>query len=288
MSWAYNQIDVYLSGAYDVQDTSVNNSNWVPLSIYGLLHSRPVLTPSTVEGDSISIPGRNGKRLSVINQRTNAKLTFQVIAVDAWPFASLKQQNVMIRDRVNYIKSYVNDAKRVSYKCPGRVANSYFEIIKTTITNLNDADEKVAALEVEMELYPFEFYFEGNQRITIAPSSSELITNTLPFDDCYPLIIFSSSGTNKQGSISITKDSKTYTITYENSSTSQIPSAVNLDIAKEEAYYQKTDGTCLSANRYLSGDDYNMFKIGKGDTVTFTNNFTSDNMYLYTRKGLVV
>lgn len=297
--WAYNQIDVYLSGEENILgETSVNTNSWVPLSIYGLLHSRPVLTPSTVEGDSISIPGKNGKRLSIINNRTNAKLKFQIIAMDAWPFAELKAQGVTIRDRINYLKSYLEDAKRVSYKCPGRVPNSFFEIVKTTITNHNDADEKVQALEVEMELMPFEYYFDGNQVINVAANSSTTISNPLPFSTCEPVIIFSKLGhgdaspeQSTSGKIVMTKEDGTaYTIKYYNADIAYSP--VTLEIGKELAYYRYVDyqtqkQVYLNANRYLSGDDYTNFKIEKGTTVTISNQFYAP-MKIYTRKGLTV
>lgn len=287
--WTYNQIDVYLSGEENILgETSVNTNSWVPLSIYGLLHSRPVLTPSTVEGDSISIPGKNGKRLSIINNRTNAKLKFQIIAIDAWPFAELKAQGVTIRDRINYLKSYLDDAKRVSYKCPGRVPNSFFEIVKTTITNHNDADEKVQALEVEMELMPFEYYFDGNQEVTIAANSMGSLDNALPFAACDPIIIFSTSGTGDAVSGQLQWQNngvgKVYKLRYYNEGTA--PSSVTLDVGKGLAYYT-SNNTFINANRYLSGDDYDNFKVPKGTRVIIYNEFNAP-MKIYTRKGLTV
>lgn len=283
MTWAYNQIDVYLSGNDNILgEASVDTSSWVPLSTYGLLRSRPALTPSTVEGDSISISGKDGKRLSVINQRTNAKLKIDILLVDAWPFADLKQQGIMIRDRMNIIKSYVMDAKRIAYKAPGREPNSYYEIIKSTMT-LTDADEKAMTMEVEFELYPFEFYFVGNLATAIAPQSSAAISNQFPFDTCYPIIQLSSAGRSKTASLVVSYGGTSSTITYAGPTTQDAPSSVTLDVGRELAYYTTNSGY-KNANKYFDGV-YANAKIPKNETVTFTNNST-DPMIIYPRKGL--
>lgn len=283
MTWAYNQIDVYLSSSENILgETSVATNSWVPLSTYGLLRGRPAITASTVEGDSISIPGRNGKQLSVITNRSNAKLKFEILMVDAWPFAELKQQNIMIRDRYNIVKSFVMDAKRVAFKAPGHVANSYYEIVNVTMTP-NDADEKALSLTVEFEIIPYEYYFEGNVAITIAANESETITNSIPFDECSPIYIMGTATRFATAVIEISGD-KSGTITYT-SSTYQAPSQVTLDTDKELAYYNN-NGSYINANRYFEGD-YKIGRIPKNSTINIRNR-SNAVMTVYTRKGIKV
>lgn len=283
MTWAYNQIDVYLSSSENILgETSVATNSWVPLSTYGLLRGRPAITASTVEGDSISIPGRNGKQLSVITNRSNAKLKFEILMIDAWPFAELKQQNIMIRDRYNIIKSFVMDAKRVAFKAPGHVANSYFEIVNVTMTP-NDADEKALSLTVEFEIIPYEYYFEGNAPVSVAGYATETFVNAIPFDECYPT--YSISILSGIGDIELViSGDKAGTIKIQRA-IQLVNKTIILDTDKELAYYINGN-KYVNVNRYINGD-YKLGRIPKNSTISITNG-NNVEMLIYTRKGIKV
>lgn len=285
MTWAYNQIDVYLSSSENILgETSVATNSWVPLSTYGLLRGRPAITASTVEGDSISIPGRNGKQLSVITNRSNAKLKFEILMVDAWPFADLKQQNIMIRDRYNIVKSFVMDAKRVAFKAPGHVANSYYEIVNVTMTP-NDADEKALSLTVEFEIIPYEYYFEGNMPVSVAAYATETFVNEIPFDECCPTYSISVLGGGIIGDIEIViGGDKQGTITIQRA-IQLINKTIILDTDKELAYYINGNNY-VNVNRYINGD-YKLGRIPKNSTINITNG-NNVEMLIYTRKGIKV
>lgn len=275
MSWAYNQIDVYISTQDNILgETSVNTNSWVPLSIYGILRGRPVLTPSTVEGDKVTITGRDGRSVSTISSRANAKLEFEILAVDAWPFATLKAQGITVRKRIDILKALLNNTVRITYKEPGRDPDSFFIVYSTTLT-LTDADEKAQSIKVSMELHPFEYWFSGNTQITVAASGSYTFTNQLPDAECYPIYQIPAD-VSGQPNITVNNNVLAYT-----PNTVITTGLITIDTFDQLAYYSPS----VNPNRYFNGS-YDKLTFPVGSNVVHNN--TNKAIYIYTRKGMTL
>lgn len=281
VDWAYNDIDVYLSPSDNILgETSVNTNSWVPLSTYGLLRSRVALTPSTVEGTSISIPCRDGKAISTDSGRGNAKIEFEVLIADEWVHrASETTANMTLRERYDMVAALLNNTKRVAYKQPGRSANSYFIVYKTNLT-FQDADEKVFIIKAQMEVHPFEFYFVGNIPTTIAVNATETFTNFLPLSECGPIYLVG----NGAGSIKIKlNDSATWLEVKVAKAINESDAAnkVAIDTTKNLVYTIKTKD---NRNDYISGD-LKLLRFKQGDTIYIQNKLAAD-LVVYPRNGI--
>ncbi len=201
MGWSYNQIDVYLSDKpFQLDEMGVSNS-WTRVSTYGLLRDRPAIKSSTNNSDKITIPGRPGELYSVVEKRSNAQISFEILVGDIWPHASLKaSQNPWLNNVLNrtyYLKSILDTTKRIAYCEPGKTASDYFEVLNTTC-EITDSDEKATLIKVTMDVYPFRYAFDSfpgtpaNTAYISLPKNDtyEDRTNfTLPYSDCNPIFI---------------------------------------------------------------------------------------------------
>lgn len=274
--WSYNDIDVYIS-SYDniLGEVSVETSSWVALSTYGLLRGRPKLTPSTVSANGLEIPGRDGTTYQVDSRRGNAKIEFEILIADEWVHKGAQElDGLSVRDRTDIVFSLCNLMKRVAWKCPGRDADSYFLVYKVKLTP-TDGYDVAQVIKVELEVHPFEWFFEGNK-----PEITELKTlqveNPIPFSVCKPVYVFQGTGsitvTNTTTGASGTVSATAYPGNLE----------VVLDTWKQIAY---TKESTLNANRFLNGEYSNLW-IFEGETVNITHNFTNE-ITVYTRKGII-
>lgn len=265
-NWTYNQIDVYLTDTDNILgETSVVNERWVSLSTYGLLRGRVALTPSTVEGTQLQIPRRDGKTYTVDSARGNAKLDFELLIADDWPHKSLNQT---IRTRADIVMAYLNSAKRIAYKQPGRAADSYFLVYKTTLT-LTDADEKAMTIKVSMEVHPFEFLLSGNAPVQIGPNYSITMNNAFPLSVCKPSFVVGGTG-------NITVDGHTVTATKTVPANTLIDTFTGL-VSDQTGVYNRND--------YFDGD-YEGLYIPTKESVSITNGF-SQTITLYVRRGMI-
>lgn len=285
VDWAYNDIDVYISSSDNILgETSVNTTSWVPLSTYGLLRSRVALTPSTVEGTSITIPGRDGKTYSTDSGRGNAKIEFEILIADEWVHrTSETTASMTVRERTDMVAALLNNARRVAYKQPGRTADSYFMIYKTTLT-FQDADEKAFVIKVQMEVYPFEFYLSGNTPITIAAGGTASFANPLPNSVCRPTYVIGNTGA---GYIDLSREPQSVATRFNRV---LVRKAINQAEGNElvldsflQLIYSKT--TIENMNTYIDGDVQNV-KFPQGMT-TYINNFTLATVIVYPRGGII-
>ena len=269
MSWAYNNIDVYVTDTENILgETSV--ANWVPLSNYGILRGRPDLTLSTVEGDSITIKKKDGRPMSIDSSRGNAKLSFEILVADTWVFSN---SNTTVYDRIDILLSILNQIKRISYKEPGKDAYFYYIVYKTSLT-LNDADEKAATIKVSMDIHPFEFFFVGN--VPISVSSSETIRNLLPCSLCMPTYVFTGGG-------KIYLDYGYGDVRPAVEASTDIPDGITvLDTFTGLVYGLANED---NRNNYMSGL-YSDLWIDGNSEVTVKSTF-SEPIIVYTRKGIV-
>jgi hypothetical protein len=191
--WSYNQIDVRISQYENILgDTNPEAITWEALSRVSLVRGRPTITPSTIDANQLSIPGRMGKPYSLIAGRTNAVLQFELLVADAWPFEELADVEALntVEKRVDYVKAKLAYAKRVCYKEPGRTWSWFFEIYKTEITE-NDADERACVLQIKMEVFPFKFDFTGNTGIIVNNGSNYNLTSLVANYPCNPVYMVS-------------------------------------------------------------------------------------------------
>lgn len=302
MGWSYNQIDVYLSDSPNQLGETAIGPTWAQVSTYGLLRDRPAITSSTNNSDKIVIPGRPGELYSTVEKRSNAQFSFEVLVADAWPFASLKASSDQwlnnVYNRALYLKSYIESAKRVSYKEPGKQAIDYFEVLNTKC-DITDSDEKAMLLKVTMDIYPFRYFFDGNAPIELAygmyednPDNGNHFTR--PISDCSPIYVtepFPSSGSFALY-LSVGSYLEDNTVLMESevklnpARATQFASAIAgkqlyIDTGKMLAY--DSDGNPM--NKYLQGD-YQFIRIKGCSYKVRMNNLSSVKIYCYSRRGI--
>lgn len=275
--WSYNDIDVYITPTENVLgEVSVDTNNWTALSLYGLVRGRPKLTPSTVTANGLEIPGRDGTTYQVDSRRGNAKIEFEILIADEWVHRQLEREKpeiagLSVRQRTDIVFSLCNLMKRVAWKCPGRDADSYFLVYKVKLTP-TDGYDVAQVIKVELEVHPFEWFFEGNQPLTTTQGSL-LVENPIPFSRCMPVYIIKGAGHLYIGSQSTGITATAY-------GNNQIV----IDTWKEMVYV-KDSNPVVNANRYVSGDLSNLW-IFDGETVTIMSDFSED-VTVYTRKGII-
>lgn len=265
MSWAYNDIDVYLTETRDDQyfEPAVNEY-WTPVSDYGIVRSRVVLTPSTYDGNQVTIPGRDGRPYETDRSRGNAKIEFEVLVVDSWVFASSQSS---VRERADELMALINRARRISYKQPGKPAEGYFLIYKTTLT-VTDADEKAIVVKVSLEVHPYEWLFSGNQGLYISPNETKTIVIPQRCNVAMPYLELNGVGTLRvSGSNDYLEKSE--------------GGAVHIDTWRFTAEYWPSRN---SANLILSGD-YDSLWLKPGENLV-TSGLTEMSR-IRTRMGII-
>lgn len=192
MSWAFNQIDVFLS-TVDVDYENNQPTQWINVSDYGLVRSRPTITSSAFSGSSINVPGKNGLDYGVFDKRGNAKIEFEILVAYDWPHEFLRRQeyNLTVWDRIDLLQSYLNITKAFSYKEPGLGLNHFYKVKRLT-TTINDAYEEAATIKVSAEVSPYRYDFDGWRPIQLQNGS--VIRNTYPGQPMSPTIFFQGSG----------------------------------------------------------------------------------------------
>lgn len=283
VNWTYNDIDVYLSSSDNILgETSVNTTSWVPLSTYGLLRSRVALTPSTVEGTAITVPGRDGKTYSTDSGRGNAKIEFEILIADEWAHRTAEATaNMTVRQRADMVAALLNNVRRVAYKQPGRTADSYFMVYKTTQT-FQDADEKAFVINVQMEVHPFEFYLSGNAPIVLGDHGVGTYANSFPNSECRPTYVI---GNASSGIITLTKQGASSYFNYI-----RIRKPISQDAGNEvvldsflQLIYSKS--SIDNMNSYIDGDVQGV-RFPQGITTTISN-LSAANVTVYPRGGIV-
>lgn len=290
MGWHFNDLDVYVSAVSDVLgETSYETSNWVSVSNYGLVRSRPTVTRSTNSAQNVTIPGTLGEKYSRIEQRSNAKIQFEILIGDVWPHAHLKKSNNTflrtVLNRALYLEQVLNMAKRVAVKEQGHDTMEYYEVADVNI-ELNDAYENAAVIKCTMDIYPFLYDFSSNAPITIAANASQTLHNELPYSECCPVYIFNNSGSNKTVSFAYYRGNtllSNFTLEIK-----ALPAGKTLVIdTKKMQAYDKTsldNGNPEPLNKYVNGD-YDQMRIPQNSIATITNG-TSGAITVYMRKGL--
>ena len=297
MGWHYNDLDIYVSALYDVLDeTSYETANWFRVSQLGLIRSRPTVTRSTNNAEKKSVPGTIGELRSTVEQRSNAKIQFEILVADAWPFASLKtSQNTLLQTVLNralYLEQVLYTAKRVAVKEQGHPTKEYYEVEDVAV-EFNDADEKAAVLKCTMEVFPYIYDFSTNEKIVIAANGNQTVYNTLPYSECSPLYLFNGIGSAlANGNVRVRCSKNNVEISdYTMQIKSNIPSSVTglvVDTKRMQAYdqsflqSQSTDITPM--NKYCYGD-YDKLRIPANSTAIINNN-TSAPLHFYMRRGL--
>lgn len=262
MSWAYNEIDIYLTDTDSSPgETSIGNS-WKAVSEYGIVRSRVALTPSTYDSaNKITIAGRDGRPYTTDRSRGNAKIDIEVLCVDSWVFAGV---NTTVRQRAESLMARINKARRIAYKQPGKSADGYFLIYNTTLS-ITDADEKAIVIKASFEVHPLEWIFAGNAANIIESGATETITIPEYCAVSMPIYDLMGSGTvNVNGNV------------LESTSSGSI----RLDTWRFTAVYRPSG---LNANLSLSGD-YEGLWLNPGEN-TITNGLTNA-IRVYTRMGI--
>lgn len=306
--WAYNLIDLYISDKPNqLGETQISTVLWDQISLYGLMRGRPTLTPSTNNAQKQTIPGRPGELYSVVQQRSNAKLQFEILVADAWPFAALKAGNNPwlnnVFNRAYYIVDILNNAKRVSYKEPGKPATDYYEVISVT-NEITDSDERAMLIKCTIEIFPFKFSFDGNEAhvVNAAGGVNKVEWNLKPYSECWPVFTtnnFSDSSANNFNFV-VTAEERVISgssVTYNTVRVGHIyvpaerlydfrnvmvGKSLIVDTNKLMAY----NSDISPMNKYLYGD-YDKLRFPGGCYITIQNNSTV-TLYVYTRRGIAV
>lgn len=304
--WKYNLIDLYVSNKPNQLGEIAINSEWEQISLYGLMRGRPTLTPSTNNTTKEQIPGRPGEIYSTVLKRSNAKIQFEILVADAWPFAELKAGNDEwlnnVYNRTFYILDILNNAKRVSYKEPGKTAYDYFEVVSVT-NEVSDADKKAAVIKCTMEIFPFKYEFSGNQAINIVPYTlyEYQPINLRPHSECWPIFV---SDTIRDSNEKIYLTVACYDkVTVDDHTTYRLKSQgeVMVPDSKKAAFstalsgkkaiidtnnLQAYDNNSEPINRYFTGE-YDTLRIPGNSYVTI-NNTSTRNITMYTRRGIAI
>lgn len=304
--WKYNLIDLYVSNKPNQLGETAINSEWEQISLYGLMRGRPTLTPSTNNATKDQIPGRPGELYSTVTKRSNAKLQFEILVADAWPFESLKRSDNEwlnnVYNRSFYILDILNNAKRVSYKEPGKTAYDYFEVVSIT-NEISDADKRAAVIKCTMEIFPFKFSFSGNAGVSLSPYASLNYNpmNLRPFSECWPVFVSNTiTGTNDHINIEITcydrvLSNEQWTYVQKTHGEVMVPTAKRaafstalnnkqaiIDTNRLQAY----DSDINPINRYLTGE-YDTLRI-PGNSYVSIDNLSSVTITMYTRRGIAI
>lgn len=285
--WAYNLIDVKISPVDNrLGETSPNDSYyWFTLSSLGILRGRPKITPSTLSGSSKETPGKDGNPYSVFKRRGNATIEFELLIVDAWPFANLQNS---IEERVNNVTGRLLQTRRMTYTEPGREYSTFFVVYNTTVTE-QDVDEKVSVLQIKMEVHPFKYNFSGNAAITIpAGETSDYLDSFVLYAGCNPIYkVSTSADENKSFNINyirVGEERKTNTLTL--SKTSQAINDIYIDTEKCLAY-KSSGNQIVSMSQYLKGYIENMRWPVRGADMHLVNH-TSAAITVYPRSGKII
>lgn len=304
--WKYNLIDLYVSNKPNQLGETAVNSDWEQISLYGLMRGRPTLTPSTNNSTKEQIPGRPGEIYSTVLKRSNAKIQFEILVADAWPFAELKAGNNEwlnnVYNRTFYILDILNNAKRVSYKEPGKTAYDYFEVASVT-NEVSDADKKAAVIKCTMEIFPFKYEFDGNQAINITPYTlyEYQPINLRPHSECWPIFVSDTiRDSNEKLHLMVAcydKVTASSQVTYRLKSQGEVEvpdskkaafsTALNgkkaiIDTNNLQAYDNNSD----PINRYFTGE-YDKLRIPGNSYVTVENTGTR-TITMYTRRGIAI
>ena len=194
MSWAYNQIDIFfMTQDIPLDITTVENDRyWNKASDFGIVRSRPALTPSSLTGTSTSIPGRNGTIYPSSATRGNAKLQFDILIENSWVHNIEDDGTVM--SRADILMALIRDTKTISYKMPGVEPNFYLKTTRKIDVTIANLDKDGIVVQATMEIKPFKYWFTGNAHITIEPETAAEIPITYPNGICKPLLRFNTAG----------------------------------------------------------------------------------------------
>ena len=291
--WSYNQIDIRISQFDNILgDTDPEAVTWEALSRVSLVRGRPSITPSSVDANQLSIPGRMGKPYSLIAGRTNAVLQFELLVADAWPFEELAQVEALdtVEKRVNYVKAKLMYAKRVCYKEPGRNWDWFFEIYKIDITE-NDADERACVLQIKMEVFPFKYYFSGNGGTTVNSASNFNFTSLVTYYPCNP--IYKISGNSVSGNLRVVGakggiQSWSKEVSVAKNSNEPI---MYIDAEKLLVYCTDANESYISSGTEYTNGNLDNLRIPKMDSsidsIKIYNNLNT-SIVVYPRNGVIV
>ena len=145
------------------------------------LATRPVLTPSEVEYDRYTIPGRVGEVVSNYGTRGNAKINF------------------MIHQKITSSTTHsLNEAISWFTATPGRLILSSdepdtgYDVITSKLVSITNVADDYKRAEIEMEIYPRKIIAATLNGRTANPNST--ITVAVNCDTCEPIYEIWGSG----------------------------------------------------------------------------------------------
>ena len=262
MSWAFNQLDVFLSTVDVNHIDNYTPTNWVNVSDYGLVRSRPTITSSAFSGSSINIPGKNGLDYSTFDKRGNAKIEFEILVAYDWPHAFLQQgedeELKTIWGRVMRLQSYLAMTKAFSYREEGLPLN-YFYKVKRLTTTINDAYENAATVKVSAEVSPYRYDFDG--WIPVELQNGSWIQNKYKGQPMQPTLFFKGAG---------------YFIAYN---------YLDVELGSIESTYDGNDTIVLESDNMLAyfASDYsnaNAYLSGNYDILRLAGGYEDDKLYI--------
>ena len=271
MSWAFNQIDIYLLTG-DLPLGVYNTDTFIPVSRYGIVRGRPALTPSQMNTTgSTPIPGKNGVIYPASASNGNAKVQFDVLVENSW--VHNETQNGTVQQRADILMALFRDAKVVSYKMPGCPANFYLKTTKKKDFTISNADKDCIVLQCTMEVVPFKYWFEGNKPI--------LVETTRSFETHYPDVAKPSFWLAENGNSGrITVNGK-YISTATGKTTTR---DTIIDTEKGLVYYYDDEfGQIHNVNNDWAGDYKNLWFPRNA---TFNVSTTVGPIVVYTKEGV--
>lgn len=275
MSWAFNEIDVFMSDT-DVDFENHSTTGWFNVSDYGTVRSRPTITSSTFSGSSINIPGKNGLDYESFDKRGNAKIEFEILIAEDWPHARLYETPTSVWDRIDVLLARLYTAKAISYQEPGKEATFFYKVKRLT-TTITDAYAEAATIKATAEVTPFRYDFSGWAPTQLQNES--VFQNKYNGMPCAPAIFISGIGAIGVYN-SISKEVGVIT------SVNDTNEAIIIDSNSMLAYFETSKE---NANMYLEGN-YDILRVNGGyidEVLVFTYDGLT-NVRIATKDGIVI
>lgn len=289
MSWSYNQIDIYfmtqempLAGPNET--VGIDERHWNKASDFGIVRSRPSLTPSSLNTQGTTIPGRNGSVYPSNSTRGNAKLQIDILVENSWVHNETRDGTVA--SRADILMTIMRDCNYISYKMPGVSADFYLKVTRKIDVTMTNVDKDGAVVQGTFEVKPFKYKFSGLTPIVIDPNTQTNIPVAYPNGVCKPLLLFKTM--NGSGHINYRGESQVITA-------SQVLQNTYLD-TENCLCYTVSGGKAISQNSKFKGDyrklwipKRSMEDIDKGKDYWRTMESIWQNIgliYYYTKEGV--
>lgn len=183
-------------------------NNIFPENRYARLATIPVIEKSEIQRDRYTIIGRDGELLGIDEWRNNAHVQLTLHTKVGW-MDGMGQRN--LDDLLNSLNRWLSGTGMLhiinnEYGLYSNAIAYRLEVLQITKNEVRK-DNKYGRLEVDFEVYPYNFIPSGSVRYD---SEGNSLTLTNDYDECKPTYYLSGSGS---GTLSVNGKTMGYTLT---------------------------------------------------------------------------